>query len=78
MKDLTSKQSGLRTRLRNNQRELYRLLQAYENCGMTIVSGSAIADMDEWLVRRNPKRRASEAPSPHPLEQTQTTETSAS
>jgi len=78
MRDLNSKQIGLRTRLRNNQAELYRLLHAYENCGLTIISGSEVVDMGEWLVRRNPKRQATVVASPQPLEQTQTTETSAS
>ena len=76
MKSLQDKQQGLRTRLRNNQREIYRLMNDYENFNATVVTGSDIPDMDEWLVEGRPKRRAAKYQSPDPLDQTQTTDAS--
>ena len=76
MKSLQDKQQGLRTRLRNNQREIQRLMYDYENFGAVVVTGDQVQDMDEWLVNRRPKRRAAATQSPNPLEYTQTTDAS--
>ena len=58
MKDIHNKQVGLRARLRNNQREIQRLMNDYETCGSVIVRGSNVKDMDEWLQEDRPRRRA--------------------
>ena len=76
MKSLQEKQQGLRTRLRNNQREIQRLMTDYENFGAVVVSGHDVPGMDDWLVHRRPKRRAPVTRSPDILEQTQTTDVS--
>ena len=66
----------MRTRLRNNQKEIKRLMNDYEIFGATIVSGQDIADMDDWLVNERPKRRAPLVHSPDPMDNTQTTDPS--
>ena len=71
---MQTKQQGLRTRLRNNQREIQRLMTEYENYGAVIVTGNDIADMDAWLSSDRPKRRATAVRSPDPLDLTQTTD----
>jgi len=76
MKTIQDKQQGLRTRLRNNQHEIYRLMKDYEDHGAIRVTGHAIADMDGWLVKDRPKRRAPDASSPDPVDQTQGTDLS--
>jgi hypothetical protein len=76
MKTIQKKQQGLRTRLRNNQREIQRLMKDYENFGAVRVTGHNISDMDDWLVGKRPKRQAPAVHSPDPLEQTQTTDMS--
>jgi len=76
MKAMQDKQQGLRTRLRNNQREISRLMTEYENFGTVLVSGHNVADMDTWLVSDRPKRRAPATQSPDPLDHTQTTDVS--
>ena len=73
---MQDKQQGLRTRLRNNQREIQRLMTAYENFGTVVVSGHDVADMEDWLIQDRPKRRAPAARSPDPLDLTQTTDAS--
>jgi hypothetical protein len=73
MKSLQTKQQGLRTRLRNNQGEIQRLMVEYENFGAVVVNGNAIQDMDAWLVNSRPRRRASVAASPDAVENTQLT-----
>jgi len=50
MEIIQDKQQGLRTRLRNNQREIQRLMKDYEDHGAVRVTGDAIGDMDRWLV----------------------------
>ena len=72
MKAMQDKQQGLRTRLRNNQREIKRLMMDYENVGAIIVRGNMVADMDAWLVSDRPKRRAPAGQSPDPVDPTQT------
>ena len=59
MKSLATKQQGLRTRLRNNQAEIQRLMVEYENFGAIVVNEDGIQDMNDWLVNSRPKRRAS-------------------
>ena len=76
MKDIQSRQVGLRARLRNNQREVKRLMTDYENCGSVIVRGSDGADMAEWLQQDRPRRRAAAEQSPNALNCTQTTDAS--
>jgi len=76
MKSMQDKQQGLRTRLRNNQREIQRLMTDYENFGTVAVTGHEVADMEDWLIQERPKRRASAARSPDPLDLTQTTDAS--
>ncbi len=76
MKTLQDKQQGLRTRLRNNQREIQRLMKEYEDHGAIRVTGDAIGDMDKWLVQDRPKRRAAVASSPEPIDQSQITDLS--
>jgi len=76
MKSLQEKQQGLRTRLRNNQSEIQRLMKDYENFGVTLVKGHDVPDMEEWLVNDRPKRRAPVVRSPDPLDLTQTTDAS--
>jgi hypothetical protein len=44
MKSLQTKQQGLRTRLRNNQAEIQRLMVEYENFGAIVVNGDFITD----------------------------------
>jgi hypothetical protein len=76
MKSLQTKQQGLRTRLRNNQAEIQRLMVEYENFGAIVVNGDGITDMNDWLMNSRPKRRASVAGSPDPVENTQLTDAS--
>ena len=76
MKAMQDKQQGLRTRLRNNQREISRLMTEYEKFGKILVNGHNVADMDTWLVSDRPKRRAPATQSPDPLDHTQTTDVS--
>jgi hypothetical protein len=76
MKIIQDKQQGLRTRLRNNQREIQRLMKDYEDHGAVRVTGHAIGDMDGWLVEDRPKRRAPASRSPDLVDQTQTTDQS--
>ncbi len=45
MKALQDRQQGLRTRLRNNQREIHRLMNDYENFGATVVTGDQVPGM---------------------------------
>jgi hypothetical protein len=66
MKGLQDKQQGLRVRLRNNQREIHRLMTEYENFGAVVVTGQDVPGMDEWLVNSRPKRRAVATQSPNP------------
>ena len=73
---MQDKQQGLRTRLRNNQREIKRLMADYENHGAVIVTGNKVADMNTWLISDRPKRHAPAVQSPEPLDQTQTTDVS--
>jgi len=47
MKTLQTKQQGLRTRLRNNQAEIQRLMVEYENFGAIVVNGDGITDMND-------------------------------
>jgi hypothetical protein len=47
MKSLQTKQQGLRTRLRNNQAEIQRLMVEYENVGAIVVNGDGITDMND-------------------------------
>ena len=75
MKDLGTKQNKLAIRLRNNQREIDRLMDEYETLDAVVVSGSDIKDMEEWLVQPRKRRRASEVKC-EPLDNTQTTDTS--
>ena len=75
MKDLGFKQNKLAIRLRNNQREINRLMEEYETLDAVVVSGSDIQDMDEWLVQPKRKRRAAEIMS-EGMANTQTTESS--
>ncbi len=75
MKDLGFKQNKLAIRLRNNQREINRLMEEYETLDAVVVSGSDIKDMDEWLVQPRRKRRAAEIMS-EGMANTQTTESS--
>ena len=74
MKTMQDKQQGLRTRLRNNQRELQRLMKEYENFGAIVVTGDQVPGMKEWLVNDRPRRRAPVVRSPDPLDNTQTTD----
>jgi hypothetical protein len=74
MKSMQTKQQGLRTRLRNNQAEIRRLMVEYENLGAIVVNGDGIQDMNDWLVNTRPKRRASVAGSPDPVRNTQLTD----
>ena len=76
MKAIQDKQQGLRTRLRNNQKEIQRLMTDYEKFGAVIVSGNNVADMATWLISDRPKRRAPAGQSPDPVEPTQTTDIS--
>jgi len=76
MKSLQDKQQGLRTRLRNNQREIKRLMTEYDNFGAVVVSGHAVKGMDDWIVEGRPKRSAPVVRSPDPLDNTQTTDAS--
>ncbi len=76
MKGLQDKQQGLRVRLRNNQREIHRLMTEYENFGAVVVTGQDVPGMDEWLVNSRPKRRAVATQSPNPLDNTQCTDAS--
>ena len=74
MKALQDRQQGLRTRLRNNQREINRLMSDYENYGATVVTGDQVPGMKQWLVNDRPRRRAPIVRSPDPLDNTQTTD----
>ena len=74
MKDIQNNQIGLRARLRNNQREIKRLMTDYDNYGAVIVRGSEVADMNEWLQLDRPRRRAATDQSPNVLDCTQTTD----
>jgi len=76
MKSMQTKQQGLRTRLRNNQAEIRRLMVEYENLGAIVVNGDGIQDMNDWLVNTRPKRRASVAGSPDAVGNTQLTDNS--
>ena len=62
--------------MRNNQREIQRLMKDYEDFGAVRVTGHNISDMDDWLVGKRPKRQAPAVHSPDPLDQTQTTDLS--
>ena len=57
MKALQDRQQGLRTRLRNNPREINRLMSDYEKFGATVVTGDQVPGMKEWLVNERPRRR---------------------
>ena len=74
MKDIQNKQVGLRARLRNNQKEIKRLMTDYDNVGSVTVSDSEVIDMKEWLQEDRPCRRAAAVQSPNALECTQTTD----
>ena len=73
---MQTKQQGLRTRLRNNQAEIWRLMVEYENFGAIVINGDGIQDMNDWLVNTRPKRRASVAGSPDAVGNTQLTDNS--
>ena len=75
MKELGSKLNKLAIRLRNNQREIDRLMEAYETLDAVVVRGSEVQDMDDWLVQPKRKRRVAEVKS-EPLESTQSTDSS--
>jgi hypothetical protein len=75
MKELGSELNKLAIRLRNNQREIDRLMEEYETLDAVVVTGSKIQDMDDWLVQLKRKRRAEEVEL-EPLENTQTTDSS--
>ncbi len=74
MKSIQDKQQGLRMRLRNNQRELQRLMTDFENFGAVVVTGSEVTGMENWLVQGRPRRHAPVVQSPDPLDNTQTTD----
>ena len=61
--------------MRNNQMKIARLMEEYETLDAVVVSGSAITDMDEWLVQPKKRRRAVEVKC-DPLDNTQTTDNS--
>ena len=56
MKDLAYKQNGQRTRLKNNNAEMGRLIQEIQDFGKVVVSGSKVR-LDDWLVGGKRKRR---------------------
>ena len=76
MKGIQDKQQGLRMRLRNNQRELQRLMTDFENFGAVVVTGSEVTGMENWLLQSRPRRHAPAVQSPDPLDNTQTTDAS--
>jgi len=75
MKDLGSKQNKLAMQLRNNQKEIERLMEEYETLDAVIVSGSAVEDMDDWLEQPRKRRHAAEVKCDI-LDNTQTTDNS--
>jgi len=75
MKTLGSRQNKLAIKLRNNQREVNRLIEEYQTWDAVVVSGRDVLDMDEWLVQPKRRRRAAEDKN-EPIENTQTTESS--
>ena len=75
MKDLASKQNKLAIQLRNNQKEIDRLMDEYETLDAVVVSGSAVEDMDSWLQQPRKRRHPAEVKCEQ-LDSTQTTDNS--
>ena len=65
LKTLQNKTNGLRLSLKNNQAELHRLCQVYDNWDVIPVKGSNV-DLTDWLVSDRPKRKAKVNKSPDP------------
>ena len=61
LKELAYKQNGQRTKLKNNNAEMRRLIQEIQDFGKVIVSGSKVR-MDDWLVSGKRGRHAEVAP----------------
>lgn len=57
LKELALKQNGQRTRLKNNNAEMNRLIQEIQDFGKVIVSGNQVR-LDDWLVSGKRARRA--------------------
>lgn len=73
---MQEKQQGLRVGLRNNQREIARLIGDYQNVGAIIVTGHDVPNMDDWVVNDRPIRSAAAVRFPEPLGNTQATDAS--
>jgi len=57
LKDLAYKSNGQRTRLKNNNAEMSRLIQEIQDFGKVVLSGDKVR-LDDWLVGGKRKRRA--------------------
>jgi len=61
LKELAYKQNGQRTRLKNNNAEMGRLIQEIQDFGKVVVSGSKVR-LDDWLVGGKRSRHAEVPP----------------